>query len=40
MLLNKRTANFNGAESDILIALVKKYQSVIECLKTDSVNAR
>lgn len=39
MALNKRTANFNGAESDILIALVKKYQSVIE-RKTDTVNAR
>lgn len=36
----KRTSNFSATEVDALIALVKKHQSVIECMKTDSINAK
>lgn len=36
----KRISNFSAAEIDLLIALVKKYKSVIECMKTDTVNAK
>lgn len=38
--MQKRSANFTTVESEILISLVKKYKSVIECMKTDSVNAK
>jgi len=36
----KRTANFTASEIDVLISLVKKYKGVIECMKTDTVNAK
>ncbi|KAE9542345.1 hypothetical protein AGLY_003472 [Aphis glycines] len=36
----KRTANFTASEIDVLITLVKKYKSVIKCMKTDTVNAK
>jgi len=36
----KRTTNFTTAEQDLLIALVQKYKSVIECMKTDTVNSK
>lgn len=34
----KCTSNFTVIEINALIALVKKHQSIIECIKTDSVN--
>ncbi|CAI6376587.1 unnamed protein product, partial [Macrosiphum euphorbiae] len=34
--INKRTSNFTASEIDVLIALVKKYKGVIECMKTDN----
>lgn len=37
---NKRTANFSLGETDLLISLEKKYKSVVECLKTDTINAK
>lgn len=37
---NKRTANFSLEETDLLISLVKKYKSVVECLRTDTINAK
>lgn len=36
----KRTTNFTASEEELLISLVKKYKSVLECLKTDAVNAK
>lgn len=36
----KRTSDFTAIETDALISLVKKHQSIIECMKTDSVNAK
>ncbi|CAI6343360.1 unnamed protein product [Macrosiphum euphorbiae] len=36
----KRTTNFTSSEEELLITLVKKYKSVLECLKTDAVNAK
>jgi len=36
----KRTSNFSATEVDALIALVQKHRTVIECMKTDSVNAK
>lgn len=40
MKVMKRTANFTESEIDILISLVNKYKGIIECLKTDTVNAK
>lgn len=38
--IKKRSANFTSTEEEMLIMLVKKYKAVVECLKTDSVNAK
>lgn len=35
----KRTTNF-PSEVDLLIALVQKYKSVLECMKKDTVNLK
>ncbi|XP_018577957.1 myb/SANT-like DNA-binding domain-containing protein 3 [Anoplophora glabripennis] len=34
----KRSVNFSAKEEGILISLIKKYRSVIECKLTDSIN--
>lgn len=36
----KRTANFSASETELLVSLVKKYKSVIECMKTYIVNSK
>lgn len=34
----KRTPNFSSSEVDILLELVEKYKSIVECKKTDKVS--
>lgn len=36
----KPSENFTASEIYVLIALVKKYKRVIECMKIDTVNAK
>lgn len=36
--INKRMPNFTAQKEDMLLQLVKKYSSILECKTTDNIN--